>query len=765
MLESDLRRLAGKTILIFAEGNMTAQCFVGRRGKLVANPQLLRLLGSLPSSNLEILRVARTKFLILAEGLRDREPRRRRGPEQLSFLPGVEDPSLATTPTMPAPPASAVVRPGRTRRPAAGTGTQWARFRELVLTSTRGLGLSRPPRSVRVPRPLPRSELNEPKQTPNLAAQLAGELRQVPERQLEVRFHPDLDESLLTLCSQTPPASSSDLILRRQALGLKLNPGFDILLSLPLTRGVDLLDYQLATVRHVLKHLRGRALLCDEVGLGKTVEAGLVALEYVLRGLVRRILVLTPPSLVEQWQVEMRSKFGLDFVTYDDPGFRSHPDGWGAFPRILASLDTAKLAAHRERLLAAEFDLVIVDEAHHLKNSRTQAHQLVKNLNKKHILLLTATPVENRLEDLFNLITLLTPGQLETAASFRRNYVSPKDPLKPRNTGELRELIGEVMVRNRRSETAAITSRRHAETVEVALSPDEAAFYGQLTDFVREHWITRDRRAGGLNQLVLKGLQRAAGSSVEAAAASLEKLAADRRGRGESEGRQAFGSLAAAARNAAGRAKGDVLAALLRRIGEKAVVFTGFQETHRFLVTRLQGEDVRVASLHGGMRRQEKEEQVELFRSGADVLVSTEIGSEGRNLHFARVLVNYDLPWNPMRIEQRIGRLHRLGQTRDVYVYNLSAADTIEAHILNLLDAKINMFQLVIGELDTILGDLGEKKAFEDLAMHVWSSTADPEELNRGMEALGERLVTAKRHYEAVKSLDNTLLGELIPHE
>ncbi|MDP2872945.1 MAG: SNF2-related protein [Bacillota bacterium] len=580
-----------------------------------------------------------------------------------------------------------------------------------------------------------------------------------------MRFHPDEDEALLILAQETPPGPPSDLALHRQALGLMLNPGFDTLLSLPMTRGVEPLDYQLATVRHVLKHLRGRALLCDEVGLGKTVEAGLIATEYLLRGLARRILVLTPPSLVEQWQGEMRSKFNLGFVTYDDPVFRLHPDPWRAFPRILASLDTAKLAGHREKILACDYDLVIVDEAHHLKNARTLAHQLVKNLRKRYILLLTATPVENRLEELFNLITLLTPGQLETAASFKRNYISPQDPLKPRNTAGLRELIGEVMVRNRRSETGAISSRRHAEVVEVELSPEEAAFYRQLSAFVREHYSARNARVGGLNQLVLKGLQRAAGSSVEAVAPTLQKLSSGHDGDGELPAGRPLEALAAAARAVSGRAKGDTLAALLRRIGEKTVVFTGFHETQLFLVERLRREGMRVAALHGGMRRQEKEEQVERFRTEADVLVSTEGGSEGRNLHFSRVLVNYDLPWNPMRIEQRIGRLHRLGQTQDVYVYNLSAAGTIEAHILQLLDAKINMFQLVIGELDTILGNLDEKKPFEDLAMDIWSSAADRDELNRGMEALGESLVAAKRQYEAVRHLDDSLLGELLPRE
>jgi SNF2 family DNA or RNA helicase len=162
--------------------------------------------------------------------------------------------------------------------------------------------------------------------------------------------------------------------------------------------------------------------------LGKTIEAGLIAMEYLLRGLVRRILILTPPSLVEQWQLEMHSKFNLDFIAYDSDSFRARSNPWADYPLIIASLDTAKRTPHREMVIDASYDLVIVDEAHHLKNQRTQAYQLVAQLKKKYILLLTATPVENELEELFNLINLLAPGQLETATSFKRKYITRGDP-------------------------------------------------------------------------------------------------------------------------------------------------------------------------------------------------------------------------------------------------------------------------------------------------------------------------------------------------
>jgi SNF2 family DNA or RNA helicase len=580
--------------------------------------------------------------------------------------------------------------------------------------------------------------------------------------QVKVTFFPEKDNLILKLVKNGTNSPLADLYLHRQALNLLFSPGFEVLLSVKAARNIQLLDYQLATVHHVLKYLRGRALLCDEVGLGKTIEAGLIIMEYLLRGLVRRVLVLTPPSLVEQWRLEMQTKFNLDFVPYDAPLFKSTPLPWANFPYIIASLDTAKREPHRNMVLEQVYDLVIVDEAHHLKKQKTQAYQLVSQLKKKYMLLLTATPVENDLEELFNLITLLQPGQLETASSFKRKYITKGDPLKPKNVEELKKLVREVMVRNRRSETGVITAKRYAEVVEVALSQEEAAFYQRLTSFIRGHYIQeKGEISGAVNQFVLKTLQREVGSSIEAVLPTLEKMAF-----GENYPlslRHVFHSLAEQAKRVSCRAKAEVLVSLLKKIPAKAVVFTCFVETMHFLAALLEKEGFRVARLAGGMRRAEKEAQVLAFADKAQVLVSTETGSEGRNLQFCNVIINFDLPWNPMRIEQRIGRFHRLGQTRDVYIYNLSAAETVEAHILELLDTKINMFQLVIGELDLILGNLQEKRDFEDIIMDIWARAADEASLHARLEDLGERLSAAKKQYLAVKEIDERLLGELLP--
>jgi len=159
------------------------------------------------------------------------------------------------------------------------------------------------------------------------------------------------------------------------------------------------------------------------------------------------------------------------------------------------------------------------------------------------------------------------------------------------------------------------------------------------------------------------------------------------------------------------------------------------------------------------MRRSEKEDQIGKFRNGARVLVSTETGGEGRNLQFCHGMINFDLPWNPMAIEQRIGRIHRIGQERDVYVYNLCSTDTVEQYILRILDKKINMFELAVGEMDMVLGDFDETADFSDMVMDSWMRSENGDQMEQEMEALGERLLQNKHQLERVKSIDNELFA------
>jgi SNF2 family DNA or RNA helicase len=155
-----------------------------------------------------------------------------------------------------------------------------------------------------------------------------------------------------------------------------------------------------------------------------------------------------------------------------------------------------------------------------------------------------------------------------------------------------------------------------------------------------------------------------------------------------------------------------------------------------------------------------KNQAIADFESCAQVLLSTEAAGEGRNLQFCRTMVNFDIPWNPMRIEQRVGRIHRVGQTRDVRIYNLSARGTVEDYLLELLDQKLNMFELIIGEMDMILGHLSDERDFEDMLLEVWVNAHNQADLQAGFNQLGETLLQARRAYQKIKDNDDILFGQ-----
>jgi SNF2 family DNA or RNA helicase len=198
----------------------------------------------------------------------------------------------------------------------------------------------------------------------------------------------------------------------------------------------------------------------------------------------------------------------------------------------------------------------------------------------------------------------------------------------------------------------------------------------------------------------------------------------------------------------------------LEEYPDKMVIFTQFRATQELLRGRLKAAGHSVAVFHGGLSRLEKEAAIQKFRGPARLLIATESGSEGRNLQFAHAICNFDLPWNPMRIEQRIGRLSRIGQTQDIHVYNLVAAGTVEEAVLHLLEAKLNLFELVIGEVDMILGNLDEEREFEDVVADLWAESADLTDFRGRMEQLGERLLAAKRAYFEQRSHDDRIFGD-----
>ncbi|MCK6453139.1 MAG: SNF2-related protein [Alphaproteobacteria bacterium] len=546
--------------------------------------------------------------------------------------------------------------------------------------------------------------------------------------------------------------------LRAELARLSLFEGFDELLCLPALRDVEPHWYQTETVRKVLKQYRGRVLLADEVGLGKTVEAGMVLKEYVLRGMAERILVLCPASLVGQWRDEMAGKFGLEFATSHDALLRSDPGRFWAQPRVIASIATARRKEQAEILAGLSYDAVVVDEAHHLRDQASASYRLVNGLQKRFLLLLSATPVQNSLLELYNLLTLLQPGIFKTPKEFRSAYMVPGKPREPANRERLRDLMRGVMVRNTRALAALRLPPRHATTLRAAPGPEEAACYEALCRLVRE---TAAGGAGpgpgdqaGTRRLSLQHLLSAAGSSPAAAAAAVARMAE----RHPEEARWT-GLLARARAVGAGAKETALLQLLARNPDEKKLVFVHHRESMEHLSARLAQERMPFAPFSGDMSGPQKDASVEAFRERVPLMLCTESGGEGRNLQFCNTLINFDIPWNPMAIEQRIGRIDRIGQTREVFIFNLVTAGTIEDTVLRILDEKINMFELVVGEVGAILGEIDEQQQFPGMVLDAWLEGTEQARAAAFAE-IESQLVAARREYDGVKQLDEALFGD-----
>ena len=298
-------------------------------------------------------------------------------------------------------------------------------------------------------------------------------------------------------------ADPRDLWLHQEHARLSLLRGFDELLCLEGLHGVEHLPHQIETVRKVLRHFHGRVLLADEVGLGKTIEACLLLREYLLRGMARRVLILVPAPLVSQWHEELSSKFDLEFTIPPKGVAADRAEFWTGHDRVLASLAFVKTKKRAAIVAAQPWDLVIVDEAHHCKNRSTLNWQLVNSLQRRFMFLLSATPVQNNLLELYNLLTLLAPGHLRTEADFKKQYVKRGNPRDALNRERLRSLLGEVMVRNTRSLVQLDLPPRYAQTVLAKPEGAEAELYRKLTEFLRQprqragERNRADRRTGG----------------------------------------------------------------------------------------------------------------------------------------------------------------------------------------------------------------------------------------------------------------------------
>jgi len=581
-----------------------------------------------------------------------------------------------------------------------------------------------------------------------------------------------VDERSLKLFAEQlkgPPTDRAWYDLRREAERIALVPGFDRLITLD-ANAIKELPHQIDVAQRVLRQMGGRAILADEVGLGKTIEASIIYKELAIRGLARRALILTPASLVGQWQGELAEKF---FERFDAP---TDPDDWQRVTKAIVSHDRARSRRHAEEILRHHWDLVIVDEAHKIKSHRGATYQFIERIERDFILLLTATPLQNDLRELYNLVTLLRPGQLGTWEEFRAEHLVAGDHRQPRDPEALRALTHEVMIRTRRSSVVDDLNLppRRPRHPEVKLTTAERDLYDRTTQFLRrlyregfvqpaEQEETEDggeaprRRLTkkGILQLAVIHLRQRLCSSAKALAESLEHLAESERI--SPEYRTIARQLAQRAQKIKTHAKLNVLTAVLKETPDRVVVFSDHRPTIQLIEQRVQALGRKPIVYWGAHATPERDKRIRAFHEDErSVLIATRAGSEGRNLQFCNVLVNYDLPWNPMVVEQRIGRLHRIGQTREVHIVNLAAAGTIESYILELLDRKIKLFELVVGELDLILGEFGGAHTFEGRLADEWLAADNEEDFARRVETIGadiEKSSAVGKEQEQLNSL------------
>lgn len=594
----------------------------------------------------------------------------------------------------------------------------------------------------------------------------------------------DLTASLVTEDSAAPEARfrlriAAETLLRRRPMD---GPGG---LARSLRRAaIDLNPHQVEAAVSGLRALKHQGLvLADEVGLGKTVEAGLVLAQLVQEGRPH-LLVLCPASLRRQWANELEEKLGILSDVVDGP-LEQRERRSGRASSVFARPSRVVIASHQfagrkaSELARIPWDAVVIDEAHRLRGAHRgskTAQALRAALSDRPKLLLTATPLQNGLSELYGILSFLDEDLLGSFEDFRRMY---PDRNAMDHAEQLRDRISPFVQRTLRSqvrEYVRYTDRKSVVT-EFTPSKDESALYDAVTEYLEDpEIIAIDPARRHLMVLVYRKLLA---SSPAAIGATLSRLAAGLRARLENgifdaeededvqslladledegrtevssesrEGRPSvtprrlekevarLESLAALAARIRVSAKTKALLTALERAfldftargwPEKAVIFTESRRTQDALFETLRDAGYRVALLSGQSGDADARAAiVNDFRHRAQILILTEAGAEGLNLQFANLVVNYDLPWNPQRIEQRIGRCHRYGQTRDVVVLNFLASDNAaEARLYELLAQKLALFDGVFGATDEPLGALGDGADFERRVHEIFSSCRD----------------------------------------
>lgn len=520
----------------------------------------------------------------------------------------------------------------------------------------------------------------------------------------------------------------------------------------PLSCELIPLPHQLHALSRAMVNNNVRYLLADEVGLGKTIETGLILKELKTRGLVRRTLVVCPTGLVTQWANEMSEKFGEKFHVVLPSDFETirkltdSDDVYGQFEQVIAPMDSIKPLEQRvgwseerireyndERLGAAvngDWDLVIIDEAHRVAGSSSDVarHKLGLQLAKAspYLLLLTATPHNGKSEPFLRLVRLLDRSAFPNAKSVVREQVAPY--LIRTEKREAIDNQGNRLFKDRVTHLVQIEwDGRHTM---------QRQLYELVSEYVSKTYnqALREKKRNMCLIFLLIIMQRMVTSSTAAVRQSLERRLAVLQAEAteqhaidevmlgeidiEDGDEAAYGAVSlnnkaeiAELEGIIGVAKQaelqyqdvkvdvliDALDSALSDADAKAIVFSEFMATQNYLKQILERRGYTVTLLNGSMNIDERNLAMTEFRDKSDIFISTDAGGEGLNLQFANVVINYDMPWNPMKIEQRCGRVDRIGQKRDVQVYNFMIEGTVESRVYEVIGEKLSVILTEFG--------------------------------------------------------------------
>ena len=619
------------------------------------------------------------------------------------------------------------------------------------------------------------------------------------------------DEANLSLAESGRPwafdAPGDAFKLAAEAYRINLAHLFDPMMAVH-TSNVEPLPHQITAVyESMLPRQPLRYVLADDPGAGKTIMAGLFIRELLMRADAKRVLIVAPGSLVEQWQDEMFEKFGLSFTLFSREQVEQSRSGnpFDDFDLLIARVDQlARSEDLQEKLMLTQWDLVVVDEAHKLsasyfgnKVNKTKRFLLGETLGAitRHFLLMTATPHNGKEEDFQLFMSLLDAD---------RFYGKFRDGAHKVDVADLmRRMVKEDMLR---FDGTRLFPERRAYTVNYKLSDPEAALYAAVTDYVKTEFARADQLADGGRKgtvgFALTALQRRLASSPEAIYQSLKRRRNKLKRSVEDEKLRQRGQALAETLNGSNGLpediwdsaddlpsedyealeerlvdqatasqtipeleaeiiilegleeqarqvvhsgqdrKWDELSRLLQDTPEmhddagrqrKLIIFTEHRDTLNYLAVKIRGligSEEAVVMIHGGVKREERRKVQELFRNDptARVLIATDAAGEGVNLQNANLMVNYDLPWNPNRLEQRFGRIHRIGQTEVCHLWNMVASETREGDVFQRLFEKLEVERAALGgRVFDILGEVFEEKSLKDLLIEAIRYGADPE--------------------------------------